>query len=241
MKTLMTAFIRIFLKSQCIFVCLISSVSWAEITYLSSEELTDTYIKDTTVIVRQPKKQVPKVTIPVSLKITPSEKQTQILPEDQMQSTPDINAGLHSYDDFNNFRSLDNSFQLPLPNSTDPIIGEPTSAASLQNIQDGFGSADLLKTMQDQFNSDTQLQDRLGLDSVTKDISTLGFNGNLANNIDIQSQLPSGTQFSADDRSMTFTIPNLGNFNSQQIKSPNGEIGVNVTPSQIQYTINLPK
>lgn len=207
-------------KISMIFSCLFSFGAVAEISSLTAEELTDTYIKDTTVIVRQPKKEVPKVNIPVSLRITPLEQQTQILPQDQIQSasTTAANPGIHSYDDLNNFRALDNNLQLALPSSTGQLIQEPKSAALLQ-----------------------QIQDKYGLDSLPTDLTTLGFNSNMANDISIQSQLPSGTQFSADDRSMTFSIPNLGNFNSQQIKSPNGEIGVNVTPSQIQYTINLPK
>lgn len=205
-------------KASMIFACLFSFNTVAEISSLSAEELTDTYIKDTTVIVRQPKKEVPKINIPVNLKITPLEQQTQILPQDQMQTITTTNPGIHNYDDLNNFRALDNNLQVGLPSSTGQLIQEPKSAALLQ-----------------------QIQDKYGLDSLPTDLTTLGFNSNMANDISIQSQLPSGTQFSADDRSMTFSIPNLGNFNSQQIKSPNGEIGVNVTPSQIQYTINLPR
>lgn len=195
-----------------------SSVSWGEISSLTSEELTDTYIKDTTVIVRQPKKEIPKVKIPVSLKVTPLEQATQVLPQDQVHTTPAISSELHTYDDLNNLRALDNNLQLPLPDSAGAIIKQP-------------GSVELLQ----------QIQDKYGLDSLPTDLTKLGFNSNMANDINIQTNLPSNTQFAADDRSMTFTIPNLGNFNSQQIQSPNGEIGVNVTPSHIQYMINLPK
>lgn len=208
-------------KTSLLFACFFSFGAVAEISSLTAEELTDTYIKDTTVIVRQPKKEVPKVNIPVRLKITPLEQQTQILPQDQMQTatSTEETLGIHSYDDLNNFRALDNNLQTSsLPSSIGQLIQEPKSAALMQQIQDMYG-----------------------LDSIPTDLTTLGFNSNMANNISIQSQLPSGTQFSADDRSMTFSIPNLGNFNSQQIKSPNGEIGVNVTPSQIQYIINLPR
>lgn len=197
---------------------LVSSVVLAEISTLTSEELTDTYIKDTTVIVRQQDKKIPKKTIPVSLKVTPIEKAAQILPEDQTLNTSSISHELSTYDDLNNLSALDRNTQTPIPATTTEFLRSPTSLPLLKQIQDAYG-----------------------LDKLPSDLTTLGFNQNMANNISIQSQLPSNTGFAADDRSMTFTIPNLGNFNTQQIQSPNGEISVNVNPSQIQYIINLPK
>lgn len=197
---------------------LVSSVVLAEISTLTSEELTDTYIKDTTVIVRQQEKKTPKTTIPVSLKVTPLEKAAQVLPEDQTHSTSSISHELSTYDDLNNLSALDRNSQGPLPTATTEFLKSPPSLTLLKQIQDAYG-----------------------LEKLPTDLSSLGFNENMANNISIQSNLPQNTGFSADDNSMTFTIPNLGNYNTQQIQSPNGEIAVNVNPSQIQYIINLPK
>jgi hypothetical protein len=73
------------------------------------------------------------------------------------------------------------------------------------------------------------------------DLTGLKFNENLATNLNSSLPIDSLNSISANEQSFTLTIPNTGNFNSQQIQSPNGEIAVNVTPSQIQYTINLPK
>ncbi len=208
------------MRISTVLLLLASSCTWAEISSLTSEELTDTYIKDTTVIVRQPKEEeAQNPAIPVKLKVTPLEQATQVLPQDQTHSVSSISNELSTYDDLNNFRALDNDIQTPLPTSTTEFLKAPTSLALLQQIQTQYGLEDL-----------------------PTDLSTLGFNTALANGELIQSRLPElGSGFSADEQSMTFTIPNLGNFNSQQIQSPNGEIGVNVTPTQIQYTINIPK
>lgn len=197
----------------------LSSFAFAEISSLTSEELTDTYIKDTTVIVRQQEqKPAPKTVIPVSLKVTPLEKSAQVLPADQTHSISSISNELTTYEDLNNFSALDRNTQAPLPATSTEFLRSPTSLPLLKQIQDAYG-----------------------LDKLPTDLTTLGFNQNLANDISIQSNLPNNTGFAADDKSMTFTIPNLGNFNTQQIQSPNGEIAVNVNPNQIQYIINLPK
>ena len=200
------------MRISTVLLLLASSFTWAEISSLTSEELTDTYIKDTTVIVRQPKQEAPDTKIPVKLKVTPLEQTAQVLPQDQTHTV------LSTYDDLNNFRALDNDLQVSLPTATTEFLKAPNSLALLQQIQTAYG-----------------------LDELPTDLSTLGFNANMANDISIQSALPDQTGFAADSQSMTFTIPNNGNFNSQQIQSPNGEIAVNVTPTQIQYTINLPK
>lgn len=206
------------MRISTVLLLLASSFTWAEISSLTSEELTDTYIKDTTVIVRQPKQEASDAKIPVKLKVTPLEQAAQVLPQDQTHTVSSISNELSTYDDLNNFRALDNDLQVSLPSATTEFLKAPNSLALLQQIQTAYG-----------------------LDELPTDLSTLGFNTNMANDISIQSALPDQTGFAADSQSMTFTIPNSGNFNSQQIQSPNGEIAVNVTPTQIQYTINLPK
>lgn len=197
---------------------LVSSFASAEISSLTPEELTDTYIKDTTVIVRQKEQETPMQTIPVSLKVTPLEKAAQVLPEDQTHSVSSISNELRTYDDLNNLSNLDRNTQPQLPEASTEFLKSQPSLSVLKQIQDAYG-----------------------LDKLPTDLTTLGFNQNMANDIAIQGNLPSNTGFAADDKSMTFTIPNLGNFNTQQIQSPNGEISVNVNPNQIQYIINLPK
>jgi len=196
-----------------------NSIAWAEISSLSSEELTDTYIQDTTVIVRQKKAETPSPTIPVQLKVSPLEEATQVLPQDQNHTTSAISHELTTYDDLNNLRALDNNLAPQLPLATTVFLKAPPSELAIQTIRDFYGTAQGVE------------------DGKSFDLTTLPF---------LTTLKPTDISVSADsyqitDNSFTIRIPNLGNFNSQQIASPNGEIGVNVTPSHIEYTLNLPK
>jgi hypothetical protein len=194
-----------------------SSLSWAEISSLSSEELTDTYIKDTTVIVRQPKEENATTKIPVKLKVTPLEETAQVLPDDQNNQMASISNELSTYDDLNNFRALDNETQIPLPPATTEFLQAPTS-----------------QTLLDQVRLAYDIESELPVDLTNLNFEPV--NPPLAADPVLASSV-----LSTDDRSLTLRIPNNGNFNSQQIQTPNGEISVNVTPDFINYTINLPK
>lgn len=200
---------------------LVNSIAWAEISSLSSEELTDTYIKDTTVIVRQQKPENTSSSVPVKLKVTPLEEATQLLPQDQTHTVSSISYELSTYDDLNNQRALDNNLAPPLPLATTIFIKDPTSEIALQAIRNNYGAAQGV------------------FDGKPIDLTTLGFLPTLTP--DRPEDIPAGTSYQSTASSFTIRIPNLGNFNSQQIASPNGEIGVNITPSHIEYTLNLPK
>ena len=207
------------MRISTILLLLASSLTWAEISSLTSEELTDTYIKDTTVIVRQPKQAEPSTKLPVKLKVTPLEQAAQVLPEDQTHRVSSISNELSTYDDLNSFRALDNDIQAPLPSTSVDFLKAPLSD-------------DLINLFKNQ-----------GFTGVNTpaDLANQKFSKNLAGNLIVDSWPDDTRPLTANEESFTITIPNLGNFNSQQIQSPNGEIAVNVTPTQIQYTVNLPK
>jgi hypothetical protein len=195
---------------------LANTATWAEISSLSSEELTDTYIKDTTVIVRQQKTQDASPTMPVKLKVTPLEQATQLLPEDQTHSTSIISHELSTYDDLNNQRALENNLTPQLPIATTEFLKAPLSESVLNQVRQAYG---------------------IGAGE-SVDLTALPFLTNLtpAN----PGNIPAGSSYQSTESSFTIRIPNIGNYNTQQIASPNGEIGVNVTPSHIEYTLNLP-
>lgn len=197
-----------------------NTAAWAEISSLSSEELTDTYIKDTTVIVRQKKPQDTSTTIPVTLKVTPLEQATQVLPEDQTHSTSIISHELSTYDDLNNFRALESNLAQPLPIASTIFLKDPASETALQLIRDKYG---------DEQNV---------YDGQPIDLTTLPFLGTIIPSN--PQEIPAGVDYQITPNSFTITIPNIGNYNTQQISSPNGEIGVNVTPQNIEYTLNIP-
>lgn len=199
------------------FLLMISAMSWAEISSLSTEELTDTYIKDTTVIVRQKEAVETTPSTPVNLKVTPLEEATQVLPQDQTHTLSSITHELTTYDDLNSQRALDNNLAPQLPLATTEFLRAPVSEAVLNDIRQAYG-----------------------IDAAQPvDLTALPFLADLP--LDNPNKVPVGSSYKYDANSFTITIPNLGNFNSQQIASPNGEIGVNVTPSHIEYTLNLPK
>lgn len=198
-----------------------SEAAFAEISTLTQEELTDTYIKDTTVIVRPKKMREVTTTIPVTLKVTPLEQTTQSVPEDQTSTTSTISHELSTYDDLNNQWALENSIAPQLPPTTTEFITLPASEEALELIRSNYGSQQGV------------------IDGKPIDLTTLPFLPNLqpAN----QGNIPAGSSYQTTDSSFTINIPNAGNIRSQQVASPNGEIGVNITPSNIEYTINLPR
>jgi hypothetical protein len=200
---------------------LITSAAWSEISSLTSEELTDTYIKDTTVIVRQQRPEKSTTTIPIKLKVTPLEQATQVLPQDQAHTLSSISHELTTYEDLNNQRALKNNLAPQLPLATTKFIKAPTSEATLELIRNQYGGA-------------------FGIaEGKPIDLASLGFLSTLTPSN--PENIPPGSSYQTSESSFTIKIPNIGNFNSQQISSPNGEIGINVTPSHIEYTLNLPK
>ena len=195
-----------------------STFVWSEISTLTASELTDTYIKDTTVIVRPtqaPTEAVDKVR--VKLKISPLEETTQIRPHDDEKHLAAISEELNSYTELNEQAALSTNLQLLTSIPTTEFLTTPPSADILNQVRAAYG---LEPGSQVDLTSLSLLPDLK---------PTLG----LAN--------PSNAEFTTTPSSFTIRIPNTGNFDSQSIASPNGEIGVNVTPGHIEYTLNLPK
>jgi len=195
---------------------LASTAAWSEISTLTASELTDTYIKDTTVIVRPeqaPTEPVDKVR--VKLKVSPLEETAKILPHDEEIDLAAMSPELNSYTELNEQAALSRNLQtLPLV-STD-FLTAPPSEETLALIRNRFKLPE----------------------GEPVDLTSLIFDVELKP--DFGNPNPGDATISNTDRSFTIRIPNTGNFNSQNIASPNGEIGVNVTPSHIEYTLNLP-
>ncbi len=195
---------------------LASTAAWSEISTLTASELTDTYIKDTTVIVRPeqaPKESVDKVR--VKLKVSPLEETAKISPHDEEMDLAAMSPELNSYTELNEQAALSRNLQtLPLV-STD-FLTAPPSEEALTLIRNRF---------------ELPAGEPVDLTSLIFDVELNPYFGN---------PNPGDATISNTDRSFTIKIPNTGNFNSQNIASPNGEIGVNVTPSHIEYTLNLP-
>ena len=195
---------------------LASTAAWSEISTLTASELTDTYIKDTTVIVRPeqaPKDPIEKVR--VKLKISPAEETTKIRPHDEEMDLAAMSPELNSYTELNEQAALSRNLQT-LPLVSTEFLTAPPSETTLNQVRAAYG---------------------IGAGEPV-DLTSLPFLTNLTPNLGLPN--PGNATYNTTADSFTIRIPNTGNFNSQNIASPNGEIGVNVTPSHIEYTLNLP-
>ena len=201
-----------------ILLMLASTLSWSEISSLTASELTDTYIKDTTVIVRPtqaPKESVDKVR--VKLKVSPIDEATQISPNDDERNLAAMSQELNSYTELNERAALSMNLQTNLPIVTTEFLTPPLSEETLALIRNRY----------------------LIQPGAPIDLTSLTFKTDLVPTFGLAN--PSGAEFETTESSFTIRIPNTGNFNTQTIASPNGEVGVNVTPSHIEYTLNLPR
>jgi hypothetical protein len=197
---------------------LASTSTWSEISSLSASELTDTYIKDTTVIVRpeQPTHDVNEK-VRVKLKVSPLEETASTVPNESEAKLSAISEDINSYTELNEQAALSTNLQPTLPAVTTQFITPQPSEEALSQIRNAYG-----------IDSDTAI-----------DLTSLSFKDTLIPDIGLPNT--GDAQYSTTSDSFTISIPNTGNFNSQNITSPNGEIGINVTPSRIEYTLNLPK
>jgi hypothetical protein len=197
---------------------LASTSTWSEISSLSASELTDTYIKDTTVIVRpeQPTQDANEK-VRVKLKVSPLEETASTVPNESEAKLSAISEDLNSYTELNEQAALSTNLQPTLPAVTTQFITPQPSEETLNAIRNAYG-----------------LESNAIVDLTSQSLlSKLKPNLGLPNTGD--------AQYSTTSDSFTISIPNTGYFNSQNITSPNGEIGINVTPSRIEYTLNLPK
>jgi hypothetical protein len=208
------------MRYSSLFLLLASTSAWSEISTLTPSELTDTYIKDTTVIVRPTQTtQEANEQIKVKLKVSPLEETASLLPQTSEGefSASLMNSELNSYTELNEQAALSTNLQPAVPLATTEFLTRPPSDAALNQIRTAYGL------------------DR----GAPVDLTSLSFLPTLLPDIDLPN--PGNAQYSTTPDSFTIRIPNSGNFNSQNINSPNGEIGINVTPSHIEYTLNLPK
>jgi capsular polysaccharide biosynthesis protein len=196
---------------------LVNVTAFAEMSSLSLEELTDTYIQDTTVIVRQQKAQEVVSSLRMSLKVTPIEQATQVLPEAKIDSFSAVNQGLSTYEELNNQITLKNTLAPQLPSATTEFLTEPLSESFSSQIRQAYG---------------IEIGEAVNL-------SKLPFLTDLApSNL---REIPVGLRYQFTESSFTINIPNAENLNSQQFTTPRGEFGVNITPSNIEYILNLPR
>lgn len=183
----------------------------AEIQEISQQEMTDTHIRDTTVII--PKRATPtEPKAPIHVKITP-------IDQTELDSLPDTTQGNQNRPDLT-----------PL---TDTYLSEQRERSLLQqqsNVPSQLYDASRaerernLNNIWQQFN----LQG-----DIPNDYRDLTFPTNV--------EMPAGSNMFMDANQFSISIPNTGDYRPSTQKTPNGEYQVDITPDNIKFIINLPK
>jgi hypothetical protein len=196
---------------------LVNVTAFAGMSSLSLEELTNTYIQDTAVIVRQQKTKKVVSSLRMSLKVSPLKQAKQVLPETKIDSFSAVNQGLSTYEELNNQSTLKSTLAPQLPSATTEFLTEPLLESFSSQIRQVYGF-EVGKAV---------------------NLSNLPFLINLApSNL---REIPMGLRYQFTESSFTINIPNAGNFNSLQFTTPRGESGVNSVPPNIEYILNLPR
>ncbi|MCD8524114.1 MAG: hypothetical protein LRY66_12825 [Saccharospirillaceae bacterium] len=191
---------------------LTSITTQAEITEIPAEEMTEAYIRDTTVIVRkQPAGQPAKDhQSDASLRVSPLDQ-----PYDE---SADLKGGS----------------EVPAQ-IMDAYLAEQRNNALLNQNAFEFRSPSLdpQQALRDEY-----LRDVLGLEpGAPIDYSNLQFPTNITPDI----TPPAGIGHTIAPGQFAISIPNSDNINAQTHQTPGGEYRIDVTPSEIIFTINLPQ
>lgn len=193
--------------------CLLAAPAMADIKEIPPEEMTEAYIRDTTVVV--PQQNQSQSATKATIKVAPLENLSDNDnpgPGDDRSARPDLTPAAEQYLSEQRDRQLQQQQQ---PGFTQP---QPTDA----NIA----------------AREAYLRDLLGLKADQPiDYNNLKF--------PVPSTLPpvptglTGYELKADQFSIS--IPNTNNHPALTQQTPGGEMKVDVTPSDIIFTINLPQ
>lgn len=184
----------------------------AEITEIPPEEMTEAYIKDTTVIIRKQKVQPQSKQNTSVIRVSPLE------------------------DDFSEGESTRAHVTAPateLP-SEQRYLGEHHQAELLNQVAYSFRgpAADENKEIRDD-----ALRAALNLQPGEPiDYNTLSFPSTIPTGV----IAPLDTSVSTQPGSFVLSIPNTGNYAPTSFSTPGGEYDVNITPERINFGINVP-
>jgi len=197
----------------------VSASAIADIETLSQDELTDTYIKDTTVVVKQKEAEPePVATTTVNLKVSPIEKEAQVLPQDPVHNLDPISNEMQSYEYLNQNSALANG---AIPNvQLSPMLLDVGEQQRARKIMEELGMTE---------------------SEYLNNLHNLSFTS--FNQVATFAQITGDTDLipGISANQITFEIPNSMGAATQQHTSPNGEVSVNVTPDKIQYILTAPQ
>lgn len=192
---------------------LVSSLTYAEITEIPAEQLTDSYIRDTTIIVEQKKEE-------------PAKQQEQLKDDLHIQVKPQ------------SYSSAQQKEQSSLPAITSPNTDLERGVKPIQsNVEYRF-----LKQQQaivydhESATREQKLRKKFNI-PYNQPIDFANINLPVSENG--KYNLGPGKSYNVGAKSLEIRIPNTKGYNQQSFSSPDGVYDVEVTPSDLIFKFNL--
>ncbi|WP_430462396.1 hypothetical protein ACQUQU_06295 [Thalassolituus sp. LLYu03] len=183
----------------------------AEIREIPAEEMTEAYIRDTTVIVRK--------------------KEGKDDEGQSRQRTVTIKPLEQGYNEGENLNSSQAT-------GSGGVSSDSYQAETIANELAVQSSYNFTVVDPSQAQREETLRQVLGLEPGTPiDYNNLSFPTDVVTN----TTPPAGVSSAITPGQFSISIPNSGNYQTQNFQTPGGEYQVNVTPSQITFTLNLPQ
>ncbi len=192
---------------------LLSGPASADIREIPAEEMTEAYIRDSTVIIPKQKTAPGGEKKALSVRVSPADEAYR---EGENLNTATEPLGIMQI-------------------QADDNLAERNSS-TLDSLQAYEFSPPLLDPAQ--AGRDAALRELLALDPATPiDYSSLQF----PTGISTDTPAPAGTGYDITPGQFSISIPNSNNYPADSYATPGGEYQVDVTPSDIIFTINLPQ
>lgn len=194
----------------------LSPSAWADIREIPSEELTDSYIENTTVIIRKREAAQPSGDQKRVIKVSPLE------------------------DDFSEGEQLATQTQEPLDSLpiSDEYLGERLNNELANQAIYNFQSP-ALDPLQASRNEALQAAsiELQALTGESIDLNNPAFPSLIPESI----VPPIGAGISSSPGSFVFSIPNSNGYPSDSFSTPGGEYQINITPDRIDFQLNAPQ
>jgi len=183
----------------------------AEIVEIPAEEMTESYIRDTTVIVRKkaPTQQNERRSV---IRVSPLED--------------DFSEGESTSASTSIIREQFESIPYDMTAQTEYEFARVTQTVPATPNYDP-----------DRYANDARLREVLGLD----ENAPIDYNNLQLNSFVLEEGTAVPGNLAINPYSFEIVIPNSGNYPSESYSTPNGEADINVTPDEIRFQMNAPR
>ncbi|GAA6145463.1 hypothetical protein [Thalassolituus maritimus] len=191
-------------------VCL-TPATHAEIVEIPAEEMTESYIRDTTVIVRKkaPTQQNERRSI---IRVSPLD------------------------DDFSEGESISDS-TVSLREEFESIPYDMTAQTEYEFANINQITPTTPEYDPDRFANEARLREVLGLDETTP----IDYDNLSLSDVVYPNDIAPPSELAISPYSFEIVIPNSGNLSPESHSTPNGSFDINVTPDEIRFQVNTPR